>query len=62
MKVQGANYAAVKTPAEFKKRLDEEFEYLVTPLVFDLQIKIDAIGYEIEKVRNPAFLPTPPLP
>jgi Ca-activated chloride channel homolog len=50
MKVHGANYYSVKSASDFKKRLDEEFEYLVTPLVFDLSLKFDAVGYEIEKV------------
>jgi Ca-activated chloride channel family protein len=30
--------------------MDEEFEYMVTPLVFNLQLNLNATGYEIEKV------------
>jgi Ca-activated chloride channel family protein len=30
--------------------MDEEFEYMVTPLVFDLELQLEAIGWEIEKV------------
>jgi Ca-activated chloride channel family protein len=30
--------------------MDDEFEYMVTPLVFDLQLNLNASGYEIEKV------------
>ncbi len=49
-KVRGANYCAVHSSAEFKRRLGEEFEYLVTPMVFDLTLTMKAQGYEIEKV------------
>ncbi len=35
-KVRGCNYYSVQTAAAFKKRLKEEFKYMVTPLVFDL--------------------------
>ena len=30
--------------------MDDEFEYMVTPLVFDLRLNLNATGYEIEKV------------
>lgn len=49
-KVEGANYYSIHTAADFKKRLDEEFDYMVTPLVFDLNLVLDAEGYEIVKV------------
>lgn len=49
-KIRGANYYSVHSSKEFKKRMDEEFEYMVTPLVFDLELKMEATGYEIEKV------------
>ena len=49
-KIKGANYYSVHSASEFKKRMDEEFDYMVTPLVFDLRLKLDAPGYEIEKV------------
>ena len=49
-KVQGANYFSIHSAEEFRKRLEEEFEYLVTPLLFDLQLHLDAPGYKIEKV------------
>jgi Ca-activated chloride channel homolog len=49
-KIRGANYYSVHNEADFKKRLNDEFEYMVTPLVFDLKLKIEAPGYEIEKV------------
>ncbi len=49
-KTRGANYYSVHSPAQFKERVDDEFEYMVTPLVFDLQLTLEAEGWEIEKV------------
>jgi len=49
-KIRGANYYSVHSAAEFKKRMDSEFDYMVTPLVFNLALNLDAQGYEIEKV------------
>jgi Ca-activated chloride channel family protein len=49
-KIKGANYFSVHSSKEFAKVLDEDFEYMVTPLVFDLKLKLDAQGWEIEKV------------
>jgi Ca-activated chloride channel family protein len=49
-KIRGANYYSVHSDQEFKKVLAEDFDYMVTPLVFDLNLKLDAPGYEIEKV------------
>jgi len=49
-KMRGANYYSVHSAKEFKKRMDEEFEYMVTPLVFNLRLQLKAEGYKIEKV------------
>ena len=49
-KVRGANYYSVHSAKQFKTRMDDEFEYMVTPLVFNLLLKLDAPGFEIEKV------------
>tara|TARA_Y100000310_G_C20631258_1_gene788783 strand:- start:806 stop:1801 length:996 start_codon:yes stop_codon:yes gene_type:complete len=49
-KIKGANYYSVHSSKEFKERMDEGFEYMVTPLVFDLKLSLEADGYEIEKV------------
>jgi Ca-activated chloride channel homolog len=49
-KIRGSNYYSVNSPAEFKTRMDNEFEYMVTPLVFNLTLKLDSKGYKIEKV------------
>lgn len=49
-KIRGANYFSVHSAKEFSKVMDEDFEYMVTPLVFDLNLTLDADGWEIEKV------------
>ncbi|MBI5061504.1 MAG: VWA domain-containing protein [Candidatus Aenigmarchaeota archaeon] len=49
-KVKGANYYSVHSGTEFRKRMDDEFEYMVTPMVFNLLLKLDASGFQIEKV------------
>lgn len=49
-KIRGANYYSVHSEKEFKKRLAEEFEFMVTPLVFNLNLNLEAKGYKIEKV------------
>jgi Ca-activated chloride channel family protein len=49
-KIKGSNYYSVHSASEFQRRLVDEFDYMVTPLVFDLRLKLDAPGYEIEKV------------
>jgi Ca-activated chloride channel family protein len=49
-KTKGANYFAVHSSKEFKKLLDKEFEYMVTPLVYDLELKLDSKKYQIEAV------------
>lgn len=49
-KIRGANYYSVHSPEQFKERMDTQFEYMVTPLVFDLNLTLEAEGYEIKKV------------
>ena len=49
-KVRGTNYYAVHSPLKFKKRMDDEFDFMVTPLVFDLELKVQADGFKIKKV------------
>jgi len=48
--VKGANYYSVHSPRDFMQRMDEEFDYMVTPLVFDLRLTMDASGWDIEQV------------
>ena len=49
-KTRGANYFSVHSAKMFKKLLDKEFEYMVTPLVYDLELKLDSKKYDIEAV------------
>jgi len=49
-KIRGANYYSVHSAKQFKSRMDDEFEYMVTPLVFNLLLKLETEGYDIEKV------------
>ncbi len=49
-KTRGANYYAIHSAKEFKKRLDKEFDFMVTPLIFDLNLEFQSDGYEIVAV------------
>ncbi len=49
-KTRGANYFSVHSSKEFKKLLDKEFDYMVTPLVYDLTLKLDSKKYKIDAV------------
>ena len=49
-RTQGANYFSVHSSYEFQQQLDEGFEYMVTPLVFDLTLELEADGYDIKAV------------
>jgi Ca-activated chloride channel family protein len=48
--VRGANYYSVHSEERFKERMDEEFEYMVTPVVFDLSLTFESRGFEIDAV------------
>ncbi|WP_252700698.1 vWA domain-containing protein [Natronosalvus vescus] len=48
--VRGANYYSVYTESAFERRLDEEFEYMVTPLVYDLSLELEAEHATIVRV------------
>jgi len=49
-KAKGAWYGSVKTSEAFRKRLDDEFDYMVTPLVFNLRLHLSSDAYTIDKV------------
>ena len=51
---RGANYLAVHSSQDFRKQLKEGFEYMVTPLVFDLNFKLKARGYNIKAIYGSA--------
>lgn len=48
--VEGANYLSVHSADQFRQRLDREFKYLVTPLVFNLTLELESDAFRIEKV------------
>lgn len=49
-KITGANYYSVHSSEEFKHRMDEGFDYMVTPLVFDLSLRLTSPNYTIFKI------------
>jgi Ca-activated chloride channel family protein len=49
-KIKGANYYSVHSADQFKKRMDDGFEYMVTPLVFDLALTVGSDDFDIQKV------------
>jgi Ca-activated chloride channel family protein len=49
-KTRGANYYSVHSPGDFMERMDEEFDYMVTPLVFDLRLTLDSEDWDIQAV------------
>jgi Ca-activated chloride channel family protein len=49
-KTKGANYYTVHSPSEFRERMNNEFDYMVTPLVFNLNMRFESNGWRIEKV------------
>lgn len=49
-KVNGANYYSVHNVEEFKLRMGEQFEYMVTPLVYDLKLDFDSEYFDIEQI------------
>ncbi len=50
IQVKGANYYSVHSPSDFRERIEEEFDFMVTPLVFDLRMDLYSDGWRIEKV------------
>ncbi|MFD1572198.1 vWA domain-containing protein [Halorubrum laminariae] len=50
--IRGANHYFIHSADEFEQRLGKEFDYMVTPLVYDLELALDADGYEIEAVHG----------
>lgn len=48
--VRGANYYSISSNEQFRKILGEDFEYMVTPLVFDLKLNFASDTFELEEV------------
>ncbi len=49
-KTKGANYYSVHSSQQFKQRMDAEFDYMVTPLVFDLRLALQSDGFAVRDV------------
>ena len=49
-KVRGANYYSVHSADEFNKRMVDEFDFMVTPLVFDLELSLESDDWAISRV------------
>ena len=49
-KNRGANYHSVHSPAQFIEQMDENFDFMVTPLVFDLRLALEGEGWSIDRV------------
>lgn len=48
--VRGANYYSVHSSDEFNSILAENFDYMITPLIYDLDLTFNSDSYEIENV------------
>ncbi|KAH3759222.1 von Willebrand factor type A [Pelomyxa schiedti] len=40
-KIRGASYESIKSVASFRKRMDRDFDYSVTPLLYDMSLSVD---------------------
>eukprot|EP01084_Bolivina_argentea_P216020 366935_1 len=51
-KTRGGNYYSVNSCKEFLRRMDDEFEFMVTPLVFDMTLSLKSTRnmYTIDKI------------
>jgi Ca-activated chloride channel family protein len=42
--VRGANYMSVQSNAEFIEKMDDEFDFMVSPMVFNVELKLESEG------------------
>ena len=49
-KVKGANYYSIRSPKEFRERVDDEFDYMVTPMVFNVNLTFESSSWKIDTV------------
>lgn len=47
---RGANHYFIKSVKEFNEKIKDEFNYTVTPLVFDLKLTVEGEGFNIDGV------------
>lgn len=48
--IRGANHYFVQSVSEFNEKIRDEFNYTVTPLVFDLKLTVEGEGFTIDNV------------
>jgi len=48
--IRACNYFSVQSSKQFKKQMDEEFDYMVTPNVFNCAIDLEAKGWDVSRV------------
>ncbi|WP_226012123.1 vWA domain-containing protein [Halomicrobium salinisoli] len=48
--VRGANYYSVTSPTAFDERMTEGFDYMVTPLAYNLSLQLESDGADVEAV------------
>jgi Ca-activated chloride channel family protein len=48
--IRGANYYTVDSPRQFEERMTDGFEYMTSPLAYNLSLQVESEGYEIEQV------------
>jgi Ca-activated chloride channel family protein len=49
-RVKGANYYSIHSPRESRRLMGEEFEFMVTPLIFNLRLDFESRGWRIDEV------------
>lgn len=49
-KTKGANYSSLHSPREFRQRIEEEFDFMVTPLIFNVEMDFESSGWRIQQV------------
>ncbi|EFC40627.1 predicted protein [Naegleria gruberi] len=47
--VRGCNYFSVKSTEDFTKILNQDFNYIVTPICYNVKLSLECENYEIEK-------------
>ena len=48
--LRGTNYLSVNNTKEFKKHMEDEFDYLVTPSVYDVSISFTSNAWSVDRV------------
>jgi len=49
-KIKGCSYLSVKNSRDFKKMMDEEFQFFVTLAAQDVKVTVDTDGWQVEEV------------